>query len=156
MDEPAILGGIAPELMPRKGSARERRRHISRTLNRIERAGGIEPERRDSAALQRVAYAESKLGRELVGISSGPGWNPERPETRSQLLATARQLELQSEWLRARADAGMPTPAAEVWEPLVAEKIAAIRALAAEPSEAPVRTLHRDSLTPEQRTKYGL
>jgi len=157
IDEEPILGFVAPELMPRSGTSRERRRAIRRTLDRIERAAGIEPAPRDGAKRQAYAYAERRLGAESFDIPREPGWPTDRKETPDQMRRKARQLEASAAWWRARADAGLVTPDLEEYEGLVEGHVAALRERAQESKSPPeLRTFNASSLSAAERAKYAL
>jgi hypothetical protein len=142
-------------------SGRERRRHIRRTLNALERAAGIEPEQRDAKPRQRYAYATKELGTEMIAVSRKPGWHSGREETPAQMEWTARQLEATAAWWSARADAGLVTPDLEGYHELIAGKVATLRERAAAAHEverqarAP-RRLHMSTLTDEDCRRLRL
>ena len=161
IDEEVILRGNAAELMPKPGaSSRDRRRSIRRTLDRIEKAAGLQPEPRDARPRQTYAYATKELGGKLMSISREPGWHSERTETADQMLRTARQLEARAAWWEARHDAGLVVPDLEDYRELITEKVAILRdraerARSAERDKHAVRSFHVDSLPPAEQARYG-
>ncbi len=157
IDEEAILGDIAPELMPKAGtSSHERRRKIRKTLDRIEREAGLVPAPRDPAARQAVAYAERRVGREVTAVSREPGWHPDRDESPEQMERTARELMTSLDYWQARDDAGLVVGDLESYRKLATEKAAILRERA-----RAARTTHGErrfnvaSLSPADRAKYG-